>query len=418
MKKFLKGCLAAALSLSSLVTSSLTTPVFAEEEPVEISLMIPDWGVPTDDMLKDFQEKTNIKVNVIPTAWDDIRDKVATASVGKKAAADVIEVDWSWTGEFVSANWLAPIEIDEDTLKDMPNLETFKVEDQYYAVPYANDFRIAYSNQEMFKKAGIEELPTNWNQLIEDAKKIKEAGVVDYPISIPLLAEENSTTTFLWLAYTRNGIVFNDDNTLNHDALVDTLTLIDSLVKDELVNPANTTLSGMEAYGQIATADTANMTGPSSFVTRIEDESESKVVGQVQPSRPLSKDGDYADKTVPFNEAIGISAYTEHPEEALEFVKWYTSPEIQEQLNAEISATPTRLSVLEKLFEAGQIQHGDVFYDVAGIVENPFPNGVPDYYAEMSSEIFNGINQLATGQLTVEQAVEQIESAVNALAQK
>ena len=117
MKKFLKGCLAAALSLSSLVTSSITTPVFAEEEPVEISLMIPDWGVPTDDMLKDFQEKTNIKVNVIPTAWDDIRDKVATASVGKKAAADVIEVDWSWTGEFVSANWLAPIEIDEDTLK-------------------------------------------------------------------------------------------------------------------------------------------------------------------------------------------------------------------------------------------------------------------------------------------------------------
>lgn len=416
MKRFLRKMMVGSLALAGLASALPAASVTAQEDSVEISFMIPDWGVPTEAMLADFEAESGIKVNVIPTSWDDIRDKIATAAVGQTVAADVFEVDWSWTGEFVAAGWLAPIEISQETIDDMPTLETFAVDGQYYAVPYANDFRIAYTNEQMFSEAGIEELPSNWNTLIENAHTLKEAGVVDYPISIPLGAEENATTTFLWLTYTRNGIVFNDDNTLNHDALVDTLTLIDQLVKEELVNPANTSLTGMEAYGQITTGDTSFMTGPSSFVTRIEDEENSAVVGQVQPSRPLSIDGDYAEATVPFNEAIGISSYTEHPEAALEFVKWYTSPETQVELNAEISVTPTRMSVLEQLFSEGALSHGEVFYDVASIIESPFPNGVPEYYTEMSTAIFNGINQLASGQLTVEQATEQIETAVNQLA--
>lgn len=416
MKKFFNCLAAGVLSFSLFGTLANTQSVHAEEKNVEISFMIPDWGVPTDEMLASFEEDTGIKVNVIPTSWDDIRDKVSTAAVGQTVAADVFEVDWSWTGEFVAADWLAPIELSDETIQDIPNLETFKIEDKYYAVPYANDFRIAYTNKNMFEEAGIDELPSNWVSLIESAKQIKESGVVEYPISIPLLAEENSTTTFIWLAYTRNGIVFNDDNTINHDALVDVLTLIDELVKEELVNPANTNLSGMEAYGQITTGDTAFMTGPSSFVTRINSEKESEVVGDVQPSRPLSKDGELSEMTVPFNEAIGISKYTEHPEEALEFVKWYTSAETQEMLNAEISATPTRLSVLEKLFGEGTIENGEVFYDVASTVKSPFPNGIPEYYAEMSAIIYNGVNQLATGQISLDAAVEQIETAINSLA--
>ncbi|MBG9981257.1 sugar ABC transporter substrate-binding protein [Facklamia sp. DSM 111018] len=416
MRKIIHIMLIGVLSMLAFSGNGFLNRVSAQEESVEISFMIPDWGVPTDEMLDRFEEESGIKVNVITTAWDDIRDKVSTAAVGQTVAADVFEVDWSWTGEFVAADWLAPIQVDEETIKDIPNLETFKIEDQYYAVPYANDFRISYVNTEMFDNAEIKELPTNWDQLIEDAKIIKEKGIVDYPISIPLLAEENSTTTFIWLAFTRNGIVFNDDNTLNHEALVDTLTLIDTLVKEELVNPANTNISGMDAYSQIITGDTAAMTGPSSFVTRINDEENSSVVGKVQPNRPLSKDQDYAQVTVPFNEAIGISKYTEYPEEALQFVKWYTSPEIQEQLNKEISVTPTRLSVLEKLFSEGTIENGETFYDIAEIAESPFPKGIPEYYAEMSAAIFNGVNQLASGQLSVEEATKEIESTVNDLA--
>lgn len=76
----------------------------------EVSLMIPEWGVPTKEMLADFEKESGIKVNVMPTSWDDIRNKISTAAAGKNAAADAYEVDWSWVGEFQKAGWLEPIE--------------------------------------------------------------------------------------------------------------------------------------------------------------------------------------------------------------------------------------------------------------------------------------------------------------------
>lgn len=403
------------LFLSSLtLLAGFATPAIVEaqeEEAVEISFMIPDWGVPTDESLAAFTEETGITVNVIPTSWDDIRDRIATAAVGQEAVADVYEVDWSWTGEFVAANWLAPIDVDEETVADMPTLSTFMVDDQYYALPYANDFRVAYNNERMFSEAGIEELPTNWNTLLDNLRTIKEAGVVDYPISIPLGADENASTTFYWIAFSRNGVVFNDDNTINRDSLVDALTLIDTLVTEDLINPSNTQISGMEAYGQIATGDTAYMVGPSSFLTRVDDEENSTVVGEVAATKLPTIDGDYAEVTVPYNEAVGISPYSENPEAALEFVKWYTDTDTQIEFNQTISAMPTRTSALEEVVD------NEEFLEIFSLAQSPFPNGIPDYYTEMSTAIFNGINQLATGQISVEEAANQIEQAVNELAE-
>ncbi len=113
------------------------------KEGAEITLMIPDWGAPTEEMLAEFKAETGITVKVLPTAWDDTKSKISIAAAGKKAAADVIEVDWSWVGEFQNAGWLEPLEVDETTQKDIPSVSYFKVGNQIYAVPYANGLRLA-----------------------------------------------------------------------------------------------------------------------------------------------------------------------------------------------------------------------------------------------------------------------------------
>lgn len=403
------------LALPALLISSLFAPVtsFAEEtEKKEISFMIPDWGVPSDEMLAQFEEESGIKVNVIPTAWDDIRDKLAVSAASNTVAADVFEVDWSWMGEFTSAEWLAPIELaDADAF---PAIAQFMQEDKVYAVPYANDFRIAYYNTQMYKEAGLDKEPTTWDEVIESSKKIKETGVIDYPVSMPLGADENLTTSFLWLAYSRNGVIFNDDNTLNEEAAKDALTVIDTLVKEELINPGNVNGSGMDAYRQIASGETAFMVGPSSFVGRVNDEEESKVIGQVMPTLLPGKDGT-AEKTVPFQEAVGISPNTENMEAAQTFVQWYTSEETQLALFDAVGAIPTRLSVLEQLIDEEKIKNTGAMVELAEMVESPFPNGVPVYYTEMSTEIFNIINKMVTSDMSIDEAVSQMTEKVNAI---
>lgn len=389
----------------------------AESSGKEITFMIPEWGEPSQEMLDEFEKESGIKVKVNTVSWDDIRDKISVAAAGKTAPADVVEVDWSWVGEFQSAGWLEPVDMSKEDIEDMPSIQPFIVDDEVLAVPYANDFRIAYYNTEHFKEAGIDDEPKTWDDIYNDSKKIKEENIVKYPYSIPLSAEESSTTSLIWLAFARNGIVFNDDNTLNKESVLDSLEYIDKLNKEGLIDPINRTSKGMDAYRKLTNGEASMIVGPTSFVARVNDEKESQVINKVTPIMLPGKTGQ-SEKTMALPEGIGVTKYSENKEAAEEFVKWYTSAKMQEQLFEKNNSIPTRTTVLEKLIKEDKIKNSGAMLEESKLIKSPFPNGVPSYYTEMSTAIFNAVNKMATGELTPKKAYEQMETKVNELAKK
>ena len=387
------------------------------KEGAEITLMIPDWGAPTEEMLAEFKAETGITVKVLPTAWDDTKSKISIAAAGKKAAADVIEVDWSWVGEFQNAGWLEPLEVDETTQKDIPSVSYFKVGNQIYAVPYANGLRLAYINKDMLSKAGISEYPKTWTEAEAVFDKLKRNKITDYPMLFPLNAEEKTTTSFLTLAYTRNGKVFNNDDTLNKESALDTLQLIKKYIDKGYINPASVSTPGIDTFRGINNAQGAFLIGPTSFITSSNDPKVSKVVGQITTIPVPGIDGP-AKQTITFTEAVGVSAYSQNKEAAKKFVEWFSRPEIQLKLNKAINNTPTRTSVIEQMVKEGIIKTPGSIVEQSKIVASPFPNGVPKYYTKMSTEIFNIINQLGQGKLTPEEAANKMEEKVNELAKQ
>jgi sugar ABC transporter substrate-binding protein len=384
------------------------------KEGAEITLMIPDWGAPTEEMLAEFKAETGITVKVLPTAWDDTKSKISIAAAGKKAAADVIEVDWSWVGEFQNAGWLEPLEVDETTQKDIPSVSYFKVGNQIYAVPYANGLRLAYINKDMLSKAGISEYPKTWTEAEAVFDKLKRNKITDYPMLFPLNAEEKTTTSFLTLAYTRNGKVFNNDDTLNKESALDTLQLIKKYIDKGYINPASVSTPGIDTFRGINNAQGAFLIGPTSFITSSNDPKVSKVVGQITTIPVPGIDGP-AKQTITFTEAVGVSAYSQNKEAAKKFVEWFSRPEIQLKLNKAINNTPTRTSVIEQMVKEGIIKTPGSIVEQSKIVASPFPNGVPKYYTKMSTEIFNIINQLGQGKLTPEEAANKMEEKVDEL---
>ena len=52
------------------------------------------------------------------------------------------------------------------------------------------------------------------------------------------------------------------------------------------------------------------------------------------------------------------------------------------------------------------------------LIKSPFPKGVPNYYTEMSTAMFNAVNKMVNGELTPEKAYEQMETKINELAKK
>ena len=165
-----------------------------KEKTTEISFMIPDWGVPSQAMLDEFQNESGIKVNIETVSWDDIRNKIAIAANGKKAAADVFEVDWSWVGEFDSANWLEPLNLTQEDMNDIPSLSTFIVNGKTLAVPYANDFRIAYYNKDLYKSANLEE-PQTWDDVTKNMETLKENNYLISVILFPIGVDIQNVTT-------------------------------------------------------------------------------------------------------------------------------------------------------------------------------------------------------------------------------
>lgn len=387
------------------------------EKDREITFMIPDWGVPNDELLAEFKEDTGINVVINEVGWDDIRDKIAIAASGGAAAADVVEVDWSWVGEFKEAEWLEPVEMTEEDKEDMPTLETFTVDGEALAVPYANDYRLSYYNTKLYEEASITEEPKTWNDVYEHAKALKESGVVEYPFAIPLNAEESATTSLIWLAYTMNGVVFNEDGTLNEASVLAALEYEKKMLEEGLIDPADKTSSGMDAYRRLLSGDAGFMTGPTSFVARSANEEESSVIGEIMPILVPGKD-DKSEKTMALPEAIGVTKFSKNKEDAETFVKWYTSKEMQKKLNETNSAIPTRNSVLEELINDGVIKNSGAMLEEAGRIESPFPNGVPGYYSEMSNAIFNAVNKMALGEITAEEAFSEMNKKVTELAGK
>lgn len=380
----------------------------------EITVMLPDWGAPTAEMLADFEAESGIKVNLQRSGWDEIKQKVSVASAGNNAAADVFEVDWSWVGEFQSAGWLEPLDIPQEVIDDTPSLAYFMVDGKYYALPYINDMRLAYANTAMLNEAGVDNVPTNWDELEQDFEALNDAGVSEHPFLFPLNAEEKTTTSFLTLAYTRNNIIFNEDGSINRESALDTLQLIEHMVDAGYIDPMSVSTPGIDVFKGIQSGSGAYLAGPSSYVTSTNNPEVSTVVGQVEAIPFPGKDG-VATSSISFTEAIGISAFSENKQAAQTFVEWYMKPETQKKLNHEISIMPTRTSVLEEMISSGELDAPEFIIEQSQRVTSPFPNGVPKYYTQMSTEIFNIINQLGQGKIDAEQAADTMVEKIDAL---
>lgn len=420
MKKKIVSILICATMLSTLVmgcgsgSSEKEGNTEDKKEKKEITFMAPDWANPGDELLAEFTEETGISVVFNEVSWDDIRDKVSIAASGGEAAADVIEVDWSWVGEMNSAGWLEPIEMSDEDKADMPTLETFTIDGKILAVPYANDYRIAYYNKEHFEKAGITEAPETWDEVYDALKKIKEAGVVEYPYTMPMNADESATTSMMWMAFSRSGQVFNDDDTLNQDAVVDALTFENQLVQEGYVDPAAITFNGMDCYRKITSGEASFMVGPTKFVGISNDPEQCSEIGNIVPILLPGKEGT-SEQTMALPEAVGITSFSKNKEEAEEFVKWYSSADIQKRMYAVNSSIPTRNSVLAEMVEDGTFENAGAMLDEANLIKSVFPNGVPAYYSEMSNTIYNNINQMVLGKQTPQETFDAMNTKVNEL---
>ncbi len=378
-----------------------------------ITVLLPPWGTLPKDMTDRFTSDTGIALDMQTLGWDDIRTKIVTSTLAGSAPADVTEVDWSWVGQFGAAGWYEPLDgmVDPALRKDTPTDRIFTYDGKLIAMPYNNDYRVLIVNQAQSRKAGVDPAPTTLDALMADAKAVKSKGGVAYPIGLPLSATEGTATAWYLLTKAFNGELFDKDFkplfTAKDSPGYKALAWEAEAVTSGLVDPASTGLKDVDIQelfknGQI-TYDVAGWAGNLALYN---DKEKSKVAGDAAAALMPTVTG--KSRTFGLPGAVGIPKASTHKQAAAAFVNWLLQPENQTECYTALGNLPTRTSVLDALDKAGKLAGGKVLIEEAALVEPLFNQGTPGWYPQFSSAAATAINQVAKGQLTVDEAVKQI----------
>lgn len=127
----------------------------------------------------------DVKVNLEFVPYEGLHDKTVLAK-GAGGGYDVVLFDVIWPAEYAENDILVDV-----TDRITPEMQTgvlpgawttVEYDGKFYGMPWILDTKYLYYNKEMLAKAGIVTPPATWAELTEDVQKIKDAGIVEYPI--------------------------------------------------------------------------------------------------------------------------------------------------------------------------------------------------------------------------------------------
>jgi multiple sugar transport system substrate-binding protein len=358
--------------------------------------------------LKKFTKQTGIKVNLQVIGWNDLLNRITTATTSGQGP-DVVNIGNTWSASLQATG--AFVEFDGK------NLSTVGGKDKFLAtslsstgapgktptsVPlYGLSYGLFYNKKE-FAKAGISTPPATWAEFVADAKKLTLPGGKQYGL------------TLAGASYTENAhfaFMFGKQQGGNY---------FDSGGKATFATPQN--VKGVQQYVdliskyKVATPSSAEHTTTTDAIPDFAKGKASMLLGQNNTAAGIQADGmkasDYGVAPIPIVSplppggqrinshvaGINIAAFKGKNESAaLKFIKFMTSKPEQVTLNKQYGALPvTKEASSDPTFQTAD---NKVFVDVLAQTSAPMPM-VPNE-SQFETTVGNGmkdlIAQAATG---------------------
>ena len=417
-KRVLIGLATAALTLAAACggsdSGSTTSSGGGSSESIRgqtITVLIP-YAMP-QSLLNKFTAETGVKVNYVRTGWDATHNKLLVANQAKSYIADVAEFDWSFTGQFAGAQWVEPLDglVDAKTLADLKSTDAaFMSGGKTYAACYSNDFRVSMYNTKMFAKAGITAFPQTFDELAQDVAKLKASGV-QYPLSIPMAATEGGVTPWYLLTLAMGGQLFDDQLAPTFSdpssAGYKALQWEADAVKNAWVSPGSVAMDDSVAFDKFTAGETAMVlaTGPGNMATA-NDKSQSNIAGDAALGLVPGVSGPGASFGLP--EGLSIPVTAKHKAAAAAFIVWWERPENAIAIYKTQGSLPCGASTIKQLADSGQLQGGDVLNAELPHVSPLFSAGAPIWYSQFSSDAQGLLNAAVKGQMSVQDALNQL----------
>lgn len=131
---------------------------------------------------KESNGRYEITPEFLPSDASQQREQLVRRLGASDSSIDIIGMDVVWTGEFANAGWVeewtGPIK-DRVTEEVFPGvIETASFEDAVYAAPFNTNTQLLWYRKDLVKRP-----PTTWDEMIEVAEGLKEAGTIQVQAS-------------------------------------------------------------------------------------------------------------------------------------------------------------------------------------------------------------------------------------------
>lgn len=409
------------LVLLSLAVSLTGCGTAADTGPKTVKVLTMQQAGPTPEEMnaivaKFNQANPNIKVEIEYVSYDALHDKIATAMATNPPAYDVVLVDDIWYAEFAKNGYLWDVtsKVDANTKSAVfpAAWDITSVGGKIYGMPWLLDEKYFFYNEKMLADAGISAPPKTWEEMLAQAKIIKEKGLAEYPVVWSWGQAEAAICDFVALLYGNGGtfMAASGKPAFNNAQGVKTLQWMVDSIDSGLTNPASI------SYVEEDVRNTFSQ-GKAAFVLNwlymydmaALDTKESQIVGNVKMSLIPAFAGNAAPSAT-INGSMGFSVIDKSPsrEAGWKYVQFLTSDAIQKEYSAHLlpiysgNYEGEALTALQKLNASTPV--------TVPMFKTQFPYAhvrpkVP-YYSEGSKALQLAIQQALTKQKTPQQALD------------
>jgi multiple sugar transport system substrate-binding protein len=349
-------------------------------------------------------------------SYDALHDKITTAMASSPPAYDVFLVDDIWYAEFSDKGYIWDVsdKITQDTKSQIFDSawEITTVQGKVYGMPWLLDEKYFYYNEKLLQEAGFNAPPTTWEELVEQARVIKEKGIAEYPVVWSWGQYEAAICDWVTLLYGNGGALVDEagNPSFNDDKGVQTLTWMLQTIDEGVTNPAS--VSYVEE-------DVRNVLSQGKAVFALNwvymydlvnfNQQESQVTGQIKMAlMPAFADTGVKSATIDGSMGFSVAAQSPNKEAAWKYIELLTSEDVQNRYSAHL------LPLWKNSFE-GEASEKLISYSESNATTVPmfkeqFPYAhvrpkVP-FYPEASKALQLALQEALTKQKSPQQALD------------
>ncbi|MDG5472728.1 extracellular solute-binding protein [Jeotgalibacillus sp. ET6] len=371
----------------------------------------------TQALIEAFEEANpNITVNYreMPADTGASHDTYVTSFSSQDTEIDVFDADVIWPAEFAQAQYA--LDLDRFIEADGINMDDYfpgtvasgNFNGRQYAMPKFTDAGLLYYRTDI-----VETPPETWDELFQMAGELNGEGGTEFGYLMQANQYEGMITNAIEFIAAYGGQVVDENN----EVVVDSPETIAGITKMvEFVN-SDFVPSNILSFQETET-NNAWVGGDAVFArnwpymqSTSNDEEASEVAGNVGFAvLPAGDDGNAA--------TLGgwmsmINRYSEHPNEAWEFVKFMSGPEGQ-KISAEVGG---RAPTLEALYDDPEVQDAAALFsneEFVTTLQNAVPRPVSPIYPQITDIMQVELSKALTQDITPEEAAANMQEKIEA----